>query len=392
MKQKLQLWQLLPPAQEEIIAAFQEDLAAKLAGSASSLSLLPSFLLPATGQEEGEFLALDFGGTNARMARIRLDGQGRHKVLKQVSRPLGVHLTAAGHAEGLFDFLASLAADIIDPEERLPLGHTFSFPCEQTNLQQAQLLRWSKEIATPGVIGQDVNQLLCEAFARAGLQIQPVAIINDTIATLLAGTYLLPGTQIGSILGTGHNTAYFEPSRNMLLNLESGAFRAIPENEFDAALDAASLHPGEQPLEKRVSGRYLGELVQLALLKEHPHCGLTQPYCVTPFHLAAWLHPGERCPFPLPPDVVGTARQLAQWATLRSARLAALTYVALFRHLGSSGPIAIDGSLYEHLPGYASMVRVTLEEHGYRIPVRLLKGGSALGAALAACAASKNLL
>ena len=94
----------------------------------------------------------------------------------------------------------------------------------------------------------------------------------------------------------------------------------------------------------------------------------------------------------MPPDVVGTARQLAQWATWRSARLAALTYVALFRHLGSSGPIAIDGSLYEHLPGYAAMVRVTLEEHGYRIPVRLLKGGSALGAALAACAASKNLL
>ena len=391
MKQQAQLWQLPPLVQEEIIAAFQEDLSAKLSGAASSLSLLPSFLLPATGNETGDFLALDFGGTNARMARIRLGGHGQHKVLKQVSRPLGVHLTAAGNAENLFDFLAALASDIVQPEEQLPLGHTFSFPCEQQNLHKAQLLRWSKEIATPGVIGQDVNQLLTAAFARAGLQIQPVAIINDTIATLLAGTYLLPGTQIGSILGTGHNTAYFEPTRHMLLNLESGAFRSIPGNQFDAALDAASLHPGEQPLEKRVSGRYLGELVRLALVDEHPHCGLKQPYCVTPYHLAAWLHPGERCPFPLPPDVVGTARQLAQWVTLRSARLAALTYVALFRHLGSSGPIAIDGSLYEHLPGYAAMVRVTLEEHGYRIPVRLLRGGSALGAALAACAASKNL-
>ena len=39
-----------------------------------------------------------------------------------------------------------------------------------------------------------------------------------------------------------------------------------------------------------------------------------------------------------------------------------------------------------------TILREIADEHGYRIPVRLLKGGSALGAALAACAASKNLL
>lgn len=383
-------WRLSPAAEAAVISSFQQDLAAGLAGRPSSLSLLPSFLAPAAGSEEGEYLALDFGGTNARLQRIRLEGRGRHRLIAQIARPLGRHLEAGSSATELFAFLASLAAALVQPGEELPLGHTFSFACAQDSLQTATLLRWSKEIATPGVVGEDVNVLLAAALRQAGLAVRPVAILNDTVATLLAASYLLPGTRIGSILGTGHNTAYFEPARGMLLNLESGAFAAVPGNDFDAALDATSLHPGTQPLEKRVSGRYLGELVRLALCAAHPGCPLQRPYSVTPVHLAAWLHPGERCPFPLAPAVVETARHLAEAVTRRSARLAALTYVALFRHTGGGGPIAIDGSLYERLPGYAQMLRVTLEEYGYRVPVRLIKDGSSLGAALAACAACRN--
>ena len=51
----------------------------------------------------------------------------------------------------------------------------------------------------------------------------------------------------------------------MILNLESGGFMKLVPNRFDTAFDEASEKPGEQRLEKMVSGRYMGELFGMAL-------------------------------------------------------------------------------------------------------------------------------
>ena len=101
-----------------------------------------------------------------------------------------------------------------------------------------------------------------------------IAVVNDTVATLLAAkategdrTY---SSYLGFILGTGTNTAYVErnanimkvpgldPAGSMIINSESGAFDKIEQSQFDRAMDARQTDPGHAPFEKMIAGGYLG--------------------------------------------------------------------------------------------------------------------------------------
>ena len=263
----------------EIAADFRYDLRLGLKNpDESSLRMLKSYLGLPSGKETGEYLALDFGGTNLRVLRIKLMGEGKFEVLKKVAKPLKVEgvydfIGADSTAEEMFDFIAELVDEAIDGdhEKKYLLGHTFSFPSEQTNLYNAKLIIWTKEFATPGVEGKVVNDLLKEALHRQGIDnVEPTAVINDTVAVLLAAAYKQPDIYIGSIYATGHNTCYLEPYAEsgdapMILNLESGGFMKLVPSRLDIEYDEASEKPGEQRLEKMVSGRYMGELFGMAM-------------------------------------------------------------------------------------------------------------------------------
>ena len=101
-------------------------------------------------------------------------------------------------------------------DKKYLLGHTFSFPSSQTNIYNARLIIWTKEFATKGVEGEVVNDLLKAALARKNLtNVEPTAVINDTVAVLLAAAYKLGNVNIGSIYATGHNTCYYETFTGM---------------------------------------------------------------------------------------------------------------------------------------------------------------------------------
>ena len=137
----------------EVAADFRYDLRKGLDNpDESSLRMLKSYVGLPTGEETGEYLALDFGGTNVRVLRIRLDGHGKFEVLKKVAKPLrvdGVYdfVGEGSTAEEQFDFIAELVDEAIegDHETKYLLGHTFSFPSEQTDLYNAKLIIWTKE-------------------------------------------------------------------------------------------------------------------------------------------------------------------------------------------------------------------------------------------------------
>ena len=91
----------------------------------------------------------------------------------------------AGSGEALFDHIAQCLADFVHDreiqEEELPLGFTFSFPCEQEGLAKARLVKWTKGFNCDGVEGEDVVRLLREAIKRRGhVKIEVCAILNDT--------------------------------------------------------------------------------------------------------------------------------------------------------------------------------------------------------------------
>jgi hexokinase len=409
-----------------IAGAFLRDMTEGLKSRPSSLAMLPSFLTKPTGQEQGVFLALDFGGTNVRVLLVELKGQGKHTILARRDVPLSDlsngydYTSSTATAAELFGFLASQLALLATPGKTYLLGHTFSFPCRQTGTNQAVLLHWTKEIKTTGVVGQNIVELLQQALTERSLSyIHPTALVNDTVSALLAVAYQDSQADIGSICGTGHNTCYLEPApaslpKPMYLNIEAGNFDKAPGNKYDVLLDNNSACPGAGRLEKMCAGRYIGELLRLAIvdlidqralfngstpaflltvnaLTGKDVAALLTASSATLEHIPTWLaQKGSTI------ETTYEERQILQTAASliasRSARLAAATYTAIIRHIDPAmnkrHTIAIDGSLYEKLPGYAQTIAATLQEllgeQARQINCVLTKDGSGAGAAIAA--------
>jgi len=414
------------PEQINIMAdQFRQTMLDGLAKKPSPLKMLPSYLGTPSRNEAGTFLALDFGGTNVRVLLMELSGHGNFKIQAHVASRLK---DADGHynyttdqstADQLFDFIALKIGTIVKPDAIYHLGHTFSFPTHQTGLNTGTLIHWTKEIETTGMDGKDITELLTAALARRGLtNVLPQVIINDTVGALLTAAYLDPSTTIGSICGTGHNTAYLEPSSPltkapMIINLESGNFDQLPFTSYDAQLDAHSEQPGAQLLEKMVSGHYIGELVRMiacnlfddGLLSSSPgRTILTTPYLLNGAHIsllqednteelvliANWLASNLH----IINSSLQDRRALKAIATLictRSAHLVAATYLGIIKHIDPyleySHNIAIDGSLYEKMPGYAQDIQIALDHAldgtGAMATTTLTKDGSGIGAAIA---------
>ena len=400
-----------------IAADFRYDLKKGLADpDESSLRMLKSYLGLPSGKEKGEYLALDFGGTNVRVLLIRLEGEGKYEILKKVAKPLKVegeydYIGADSTAEQMFDLLAELIDEAIEGnhEQKYLLGHTFSFPSEQTDLNNAKLIIWTKEFATPGVEGKVVNDLLLEALHRRGIEnVQPAAVINDTVAVLLSAAYKQDATYIGSIYATGHNTCYLEPyadsaDKAMILNLESGGFMKLAPNRFDTAFDEASEKPGEQRLEKMVSGRYIGELFGMALSELLGEKG--KAYGFTSIDMSGMLEDEsegrakvqeivkEKTGHEISAEEAEQVRDLAVTVVVRSARLVTASFVGIIWQLSGEGGvqkqhIAIDGSVYEKMPFVKENIMRALSEllgeEAAKVDTVLDNGGSGLGAALAA--------
>jgi hexokinase len=416
-----------------IAEKFHEDMHKGLAGQKGPLKMLPSFLHTPSGEENGVFLSVDFGGTNVRVSLINLQGHGEITIIKRKSVPLKDpggsydYTSAAATGRELFYFLAEQISNFISPGETIFLGHTFSFPTKMYALNKAVLIGWTKEFKTRLAEGRDVSKLLEEALKRHGLYgVRPVAVTNDTVATLLAAAYGDPHVDIGSICGTGHNTCYLEPQppqhhNPMIINIESGNFDALPANVYDRQLDMRSEKPGEQVLEKMVSGRYLGELMRLVVL-DLVQQGILfpgrtgnvtgfpfKPYTLSPEQMSAmisddtpslnetasWLRETTGIQDP-PLTELGALKTIASLLSARSARLAAATYIGILQHLDplltDLHTIAIDGSLYEKMAGYAPNLRTTLDEglkdRAAQVTIKFTKDGSGMGAAVAAAMAA----
>lgn len=243
--------------------------------------------------EEGRFLALDLGGTNFRVIVVELEGSQFHmdNEVYSLSQEL-MH----GPGEQLFDYIATCLHKFVDKRNlnghRLPLGFTFSFPCQQDGLAHARLVNWTKGFKCSGVEGRDVVELLREAIdRRSDLDIEVMAVLNDTTGTLISCAYQNRECRVGLIVGTGTNACYMEKvedvhcmhredptnqdpyddiwkphkSQTTVVNTEWGAFGDngilnFVRTKWDLGVDECSVNIGKQKFEKMISGLYIGEL------------------------------------------------------------------------------------------------------------------------------------
>ncbi|KAG9291260.1 hypothetical protein G9A89_021762 [Geosiphon pyriformis] len=414
----------------------------------NSLAMIPSYVPGTpTGKEIGTFLALDLGGTNLRVCQITFLGGSEIKIKQQKYKVLESLKT--GEARALFDFIAEsidrFLTDLGDEHNdgKLDLGFTFSFPVEQTAINKGTLLHWTKGFAATGAVGKDVVELLQDSLNRKNVPVRVAALVNDTVGTLLAYTYIIPNALMGVILGTGTNGAYVEKvkaikklgnfhfnSEDMIVNMEWGGFdnerKVLPITLFDNKLDRESINPRAQIFEKLISGMYLGEiarnviihLIDSDLLFKEIHfqfSNITYQRINQQWGFeTAYL---SRIEADLTPNLDNTnsilkndlnvyessltdrqiIKRICQLIGIRAARLAATGLAAVITHrkaVESGCSIGIDGTLFEFYPHFEQRIRGTFDEligsNADKIALGLARDGSGVGAAIAAMMAAKN--
>ncbi|KAK9975186.1 hypothetical protein ABG768_023241 [Culter alburnus] len=399
----------------------------------AAVKMLPTFVCSTPdGTETGDFLALDLGGTNFRVLLVRVSGNGKQNVEMENQIYAIPENIMRGSGTELFDYIAECLYNFLEKmgikEKKLPLGFTFSFPCQQTKLDESFLVSWTKGFKASGVEGRDVVGLLRKAIKKRGdFDIDIVAVINDTVGTMMTCGYDDHNCEIGLIVGTGTNACYMEEMRHlelvdgdegrMCVNMEWGAFGDDGtlddlRTEFDREIDVGSLNPGQQLFEKMISGMYMGELVRLILVKMAKDGllfqGHTTPDLLTTGHFQTsfvsaienkknneGLVSAEQVLRglgldPSPEDCVATQR-VCQIVSTRAAHLCAATLAAVLRQIRDNkapeklrSTIGVDGSVYKKHPQFAwrlnKMVRSLVPDCDVRFMCS--EDGSGKGAAM----------
>jgi len=172
-----------------------------------------------TGNENGNFLALDLGGSNFRVLKLELGENKFFKMDQKIYACSKELMTGSGSK--LFDYIASCLNEFVTLHDIrsakiLPLGFTFSFPMSQSSIDSGTLVRWTKGFTCDGVVGKDIVQLLTKSINDIpNLNVKICAILNDTVGTLMSCSWMDPRTKIGLIIGTGCNCCYIEKVRKI---------------------------------------------------------------------------------------------------------------------------------------------------------------------------------
>ena len=248
-----------------MISTFLSEMEKGLRGEPSSLRMIPTYVGVNGRIPEGAKAAvLDAGGTNFRSAIVSIPP----KVEDKKNQPMPgakSDVTEDAFYQAFADELKRVAPKATVKK----YGWCFSYNCDATPELDAKLNCWTKGIKAPTIVGQYVGKELLKRLGGG-----EIAIVNDTVATLLAAkategnkTY---SSYLGFILGTGTNTAYVEKNVNitklagldaagsMIINAESGSFDKLTQSAFDKAMDEKQIDPGHNPLEKMIAGGYLG--------------------------------------------------------------------------------------------------------------------------------------
>ena len=385
-----------------------------LAGPASSLAMIPSYITPVTSIPAGKtVLALDAGGTNLRTSLIQFNenGEAVPKGTRKTSMP---GTTGQLKSKEFFDAIADAALPLLNETSIEGIGFTFSYPMEITKDSDGILLGFSKEVDAPDVIGKAIGKGLRDSFASKGCTYDgPIVLLNDTVATLLSGLVSISpdgepvrtrndfgaaaGPVIGFILGTGFNTAYPEAnipkigfssaSAPQIIVCETGNFNVRYRGQLDKEFDSMTKKPNGFFLEKATSGAYLGPLT-LHILKQAIKDKVlvfkksSELLAITNLdtrHLNEFYHAPLLAEGPLgslfapdEADALATVQYLSSIITERGALFSAAVLAATVKRLDASfkpySPvrIAVEGTTYMVFKG----MRRAIESHLHQMLIK----------------------
>ena len=260
---------------------FLNEMRSGLAGKPSSLAMIPSFCSPEAVPKEGEqVIVIDAGGTNFRTCLVTFD-HNLNPVISDFKRCRMPGIEREVSAKEFFSIIADETERLIDRSDRI--GFCFSYAATILPDHDGIPECFSKEIKASEVLGKHLGKELLKELASRGHDVskKKVLILNDTVATLLAGQAKnARGSYdgcIGFILGTGTNTAYIEKVENIskldpsiprvgsqIINVESGCLN-ICLGDLDRRFLNTTKDPDLYGFEKMISGVYLGPLAYLVI-------------------------------------------------------------------------------------------------------------------------------
>jgi hexokinase len=260
---------------------FIEEMQNGLEGKASSLPMIPSYCSPDGKPRAGQkVLVIDAGGTNLRTCIVEFS----HDLKPEIKEFKKTRMPGSDKEVSAKEFISVFADEVkrlIDQCDKV--GFCFSYAAQILPDHDGIPMALSKEIKAPEVIGKKLGESLFAELASRGHDVsdKKILILNDTVATLLAGQSINTDNKydgcIGFILGTGTNTAYIEKSskikklpegietsENQIINVESGSL-SFSLGDVDKYFLNSTLNASNYNFEKMISGAYLGKLAWFIL-------------------------------------------------------------------------------------------------------------------------------
>lgn len=268
---------------------FMNEMQNGLEGVGSSLLMITTYI----GMDKElpllePVIAIDAGGTNFRVAVIHFN-ENKELVIEDFKLYPMPGTKGEITKEEFFDTLADFIQPVLHRSNKI--SFCFSYPVEILPNRDGRLIKFSKEVKVKDVEGELIGKNLMDTLSkRVCTEGKSIIILNDTVATLLAGKAASPDrifdSYIGFILGTGTNICYAEKCLNigkvpelkqkegsMLINIESGAYNKVPRGKIDLEFDNTTVNPGDYAFEKTISGAYQGGLI-LAVMRKAAEEGI----------------------------------------------------------------------------------------------------------------------
>lgn len=355
------------------LAEFHKQMQLGLSGQTGSLPMIPTYLMNVdrskikTGEKN---ILIDAGGTNFRSAIGYFDEQGSVHIdnLRKTIMPASDRfLTKA-------EFYSTIAGNI---SRLLPhaknIGFCFSYQVDMGKDVDGTVVMFSKEVKAPEVVGTKVGQETLVACKEYSDTERKIAILNDTVATLLGGmanTSEQFSAYLGYIYGTGTNVCYIEntanitkvkdlPAGNMLVNTECGNFDGFVQGDFDKVTIARTAVPDKQLFEKMTSGKYLADIIYEAFRQAQAEGAFSGEAALQPFTLkdvSDFLSGSEFYGMFTNEQDVAFATEICYELIRRAALLGAIanSALAIASCQDKSLPVAIvcEGTTFNKLPNY----------------------------------------
>ncbi|WP_111977421.1 hexokinase family protein [Algibacillus agarilyticus] len=265
-----------------MVKHFSNDLDDGFTQKAQDIQCLPTYLGFNNEAYSGQIYVVDLGGSNLRAARAFIE-EGRVELMTDVFEyempwQRGTEFSKKQYLAAIANIIAKVSIDAA-----IPLGFCFSYPCESLPSGDAILSRWTKGIYVNDTeqcsVTHDLVACLRDEYQ---IEINAVQVINDTVASLLAGcTANKHEGYIGLIAGTGFNISALVATKAitkisdaqsslMPVNFECGNFKPDFLTKYDRKIDQQSEQPNQQLLEKVAGSLYLSRVFALV----YPESGI----------------------------------------------------------------------------------------------------------------------